>query len=205
MIRQEKKSSLLSITRWNVAVAASFLLLLVALGCGKEEKRVSASTGDARGEAVVTTPATTAAQGNAAAQTTLASGVAETEGGALQDEASSKAPETEGDAMLPPEVVVSVPDSLAVPGSIVEITAEGSADVTAITLSDGRGQTRPFTYDTTANVWRASYRVPLRSATERLGLSATATNGGNRWKRVWIFLNVLPKQTTAETDSGEGC
>ncbi|MEK7347590.1 MAG: hypothetical protein AABZ94_01830 [Candidatus Eisenbacteria bacterium] len=205
MIRQEKKSNVLGLTRGDVAVAASFLLLLVALGCGKEEKRVSASTSDARGLAVVAAPVSTPAQGDGASRTTLTSGVAEIQGGVSHDEASSEAPAAEGDGALPPEVVVSVPDSLAVPGSIVEITAEGSADVTAITLSDGRGQTRPFAYDAGANVWRASYRVPLRSATERLGLSATATNGGNRWKRVWIFLNVLPKQTTAAVDSSGGC
>ena len=205
MIRQEKKSNVLGIKSVDAAVAASFLLLLVALGCGKEEKRVSATTSDARSQSVVAAPVATPAQGDGAPRTALASGEAGTAGGALQEEASGETPAVEGDAALPPEVVVSVPDSLAVPGSIVEITAEGSADVTAITLSDGRGQTRPFAYDPGANVWRASYRVPLRSATERLGLSVTATNGGNRWKRVWIFLNVLPKQTTAAVDSSEGC
>jgi hypothetical protein len=168
----------LGISRWDAAVAASFLLLLVALGCGKEEKRVSASNGDARGEAVVATPAASAARVSTGAQTALASSGVELEGSTIQEDAASEAPAAEGGATLPPEVVVSVPDLLAVPGSIVRITAEGSSDVTAITLSDGRGQTRPFAYDSAANVWRADYRVPLRSATERLGLSATAH--GNR-------------------------
>jgi hypothetical protein len=205
MIRHEKESSQWGITRWDVAVAASFLLLLVALGCGKEEKRVSASTGETHGDAVMATPAATAARGNATGQTVLASGVAELEGHATQEEAAGEVPASGGEATLPPEVVLSVPDSLAVPGTVVPITAEGSSDVTGITLSDGRGQTRAFTYDSAANVWRTSYRVPLRSATERLALSATATNGGNRWKRVWIFLNVLPKQTSAQADSSNGC
>lgn len=205
MIRQEKKSHVLGITRWDIAAAASFLLLLVALGCGQEEKRVSATTTEARGKSMVAAPVATPASGNGASQAALGSGQVETEGGVLQEEASGETPGVEGDASLPPEVAVSVSDPLAVPGSIVEITAEGSADVTGITLSDGRGQTRPFSYDAAANVWRASYRVPLRSAAERLGLSATATNGGNRWKRVWIFLEVLPKQTTAAVDSSGGC
>ncbi|HEY6572463.1 MAG TPA: hypothetical protein VI198_04020, partial [Candidatus Eisenbacteria bacterium] len=205
MIRQEKKSSkMFGITRWDVAAAASFLLLLVALGCGKEEKRVSAITSEARGQSVVASPAATAAATNGEARTAVASGAAETEGSGLQEEATGETPSVESDAALPPEVILSAPDSLAVPGSIVEITAEGSADVTGITLSDGRGQTRPFVYDAAANVWRASYRVPLRSATERLGISATATNGGNRWKRVWIFLDVLPKQSAVTVDSSQG-
>lgn len=204
MIRQEKKSAVRSISGWDVAVAGSFLLLVAALGCGNEEKKISATNSDARGKGSVAVPAATTAA-DVAAPSSTTSGVMEIEAGAVSTEVSGETPSVESDAALPPEVAVSVSDFLAVPGSIVEVTAEGSADVTAITLSDGRGQTRPFSYDAAANVWRASYRVPLRSATERLGLSATATNGGNRWKRVWIFLNVLPKQTTAAAvDSSSG-
>lgn len=202
MIRQEKKSSRLGINGWDVAVAGSFLLLVAALGCGKEEKSVSATTSDARNAGSVATPAATAPGGTGTAAS-VTSGVMETEGTTLGDEATNQTP-AEQTITLPPEIVVNVTDSLVVPGSVVEITAEGSSDVTEIVLSDGRGQSRPFVFDASANVWRASYRVPLRSPTERLGLSATATNGGSRWKRVWIFLNVLPKQT-AVTAEGEGC
>ncbi len=205
MIRQEKRSNVLGITVQDAAVAASFLLLLVALGCGKEGKKASASNSDALGAAVAVTPVSTASQEGGVSEAAATSGVMETGDGTLQGEAPDAAPVAGADGALPPEVIASVPDALVVPGSIVEVTAEGSSDVTSIILSDGRGQTRPFTYDATASVWRASYRVPLRSATERLGLSATATNGGNRWKRVWIFLDVLPKQTTAAADSSEGC
>ncbi|MEK7315272.1 MAG: hypothetical protein AAB011_03760 [Candidatus Eisenbacteria bacterium] len=205
MIRQEKRSNVLGITRGDAVVTASFLLLLVALGCGREGKSVSASNSSASGAAVAATPVSTPSPSDGATKTALLSGAAEFEGDTSQGEASGEAPAADGDGGLPPEVALSVPDSLAVPGSIVEITAEGSADVTGITLSDGRGQTRPFVHDAEANVWRVSYRVPLRSATERLGLSATATNGGNRWKRVWVFLNVLPKQTTVAADSSGGC
>ena len=203
MIRQEKKTSVLGINRWDVAVAGSFLLLLVALGCGKEEKSISAANSDAQGAGVVATPAATTAGGRGTTTSAVTSGVMVTEARG-QEEASGRTPSTEQETTLPPEIVASVADSLVVPGSIVEITAEGSPDVTEITLSDGRGQSRPFVFDAAANLWRASYRVPLRSITEKVALSATATNGGSRWKRVWIFLNVLPKQTATSAE-GDGC
>ena len=176
MIRHEKKFNALGITVQDAAVTASFLLLLVALGCGKEGKKVSASNSDARGAAVAVTPVSTASQEGGVSEAAATSGVMETGDGTLQGEAPDAAPVAGADGALPPEVIASVPDALVVPGSIVEVTAEGSSDVTSIILSDGRGQTRPFTYDATASVWRASYRVPLRSATERLGLSATAAS-----------------------------
>ena len=204
MIRQEKKSSRLGINGWDVAVAGSFLLLVAALGCSQEEKRVSATTSGAGSPGVVATPASTAAAGGGTTAASVTAGVMDTESHATGAEATGQTPPAEQAITLPPEIVANVTDSLVVPGSVVEITAEGSSDVTEIVLSDGRGQSRPFVFDASANVWRASYRVPLRSTTERLGLSATATNGGSRWKRVWIFLNVLPKQTTASAE-GEGC
>jgi len=201
MIRQEKKSSAVGINRWDVAAAGSFLLLLVALGCNKEEKSISAANSDAPRAGVMATPAaTTAARGTTTSAVTSGAIV----NGAPREEALGQTPSAEQEFTLPPEIVASSPDSLVVPGSIVEITAEGSPDVTEVILSDGRGQSRPFVFDAAANVWRASYRVPLRSTTERVALSATATNGGSRWKRVWIFLNVLPKQS-ADRAEGDGC
>ncbi len=203
------RNDLFGISRGNVAVAASFLLLVAALGCGKEEKRVSAtletSGGASAGVAQSASAASTTAESNAGAT----SGVAEL-GMAVAGEgeagASTSLPEGPGnDGALPPEVAVSTTDSLAVPGSIVEITAEASGDVVTMVLSDGKGQSRPFTYDAAANVWSVTYRVPLRNATERMGLSVTATNGENRWKRVWVFLNLLPKQTTAAAEDDSGC
>lgn len=205
MIRQEKQSSAWSINRWDLAVAGSFLMLLVALGCGNEKQKVSATNSDTRGKTPVAVSAATTASSVGSTSSTITGGVMQTEEGAASLETAGQAPPAEQDISLPPEVVVNAPDSLVVPGSIVQVTAEGSSDVTEVTLSDGRGQSRPFVFDATANVWRASYRVPLRSTTERLGLSITATNRGSRWKRVWIFLQVLPKQTMAKAENGEGC
>jgi hypothetical protein len=70
-------------------------------------------------------------------------------------------------------------------------------------LSDGIGKPEPFYHDASANLWRVSYRVPLRPKQDRLGLSVTAENDLNRWRRVWIFLNVRqPKtETTAAVDT----
>jgi hypothetical protein len=202
MDRQEKKSSAVGINRWDVAAAGSFLLLLVALGCNKEEKSISATNSDAPSAGVMATPAATTAGGRGTTTSAVTAGAIVNS--APREEASGQTPSAEQELTLPPEIVASSPDSLVVPGSIVEITAEGSPDVTEVILSDGRGQSRPFVFDAAANVWRASYRVPLRSLTERVALSATATNGGSQWKRVWIFLNVLPKQTAAGAD-GDGC
>ena len=36
------------------------------------------------------------------------------------------------------------------------------------------------------------YRVPIRTRTERVGLSVTASTNSNRWRRVWVFMNVEP-------------
>jgi hypothetical protein len=91
---------------------------------------------------------------------------------------------------LPPEVSVAGPDTLVAPGCIVELTAQGSPDVAKMVLSDGIGRKQPFAYDTNANVWRTFYRVPLKVTTERVELSVTATNDRNRWRRVWVFMNV---------------
>lgn len=90
---------------------------------------------------------------------------------------------------LPPEVVASVTDTLIIPGAAVEITAQTSVDARDVLLSDGRGSPQPFVYDGAGKVWRAYYRVPLKSD-DRLGLSVTAKNTGGRWRRVWVFLNV---------------
>jgi hypothetical protein len=202
MLRQDQKH-LFGINRWDLAVAASFLLLVAALGCGKEEKRVSATIEAPRGATAGIAQSASTALPADGANTAVVGGVAESGGGASE---TTLLPEASGeDGALPPEVAVSTTDSLAVPGSIVEITAEASGDVVTMVLSDGKGQSRPFAYDSAANVWRTTYRVPMRSATERLGLSVTATNGENRWKRVWVFLNLLPKQTTASAESGSGC
>jgi hypothetical protein len=104
---------------------------------------------------------------------------------------------------LPPEIALGELDTLVTPGQPLQLEVYGTPDVTAMALSDGIGKPEPFYHDASANLWRVSYRVPLRPKQDRLGLSVTAENDLNRWRRVWIFLNVRqPKtETTAAVDT----
>jgi hypothetical protein len=100
---------------------------------------------------------------------------------------------------LPPEVTASVGDTLVIPGSAIEIDAQASVDATELSLWDGLGKRQPFSYDAQGKVWRAFYRVPLKSQ-ERLGLSVSAKNEAGRWRRVWVFLHI-GSESGAEADS----
>jgi hypothetical protein len=91
---------------------------------------------------------------------------------------------------LPPDVSVSVADTSVVPGQAVEIFALATDDVEGIVLWDGIHSKEAFARDSVSGVWRASYRVPLRPQWERVGLSVTARTSNQRWRRVWLFLNV---------------
>ncbi|TMQ60195.1 MAG: hypothetical protein E6K76_02390 [Candidatus Eisenbacteria bacterium] len=173
-------------TKRRAIVVASAALAFLALGCGehKEQASVAADAGQ-----------TTAGQETPKMVAASATGATTPEAGAL----------AEGDATaladsLPPDVTVFAPDSLVVPGSVVEITAQASPDVTAMTLTDRLGQKHGFLYDAGAKAWRVYYRIPIRTDSEQLGLSVTATNGANRWKRVWVFLKIQG----AEVKESEG-
>jgi hypothetical protein len=91
---------------------------------------------------------------------------------------------------LPPDLEVTVADTLVAPGEPVEFTVEGTTDVSQVALSDGRDEPLPFVRDEGTNVWRVQYRVPLHPRQERLGVSVTAKNDLARWRRVWVFLHV---------------
>jgi len=93
---------------------------------------------------------------------------------------------------LPPEIAVSIADTLVQPGAGIEITAEGTPDVTEMVLWDGLNDAQAFYHDSSRNEWKVSYRVPLRPRQERIGLSVTAKNEAGRWRRVWVFLHVGP-------------
>jgi hypothetical protein len=90
---------------------------------------------------------------------------------------------------LPPDVVASASALVADRGQVVEITAQGSMDITEVILSDGLHKA-PLAYDMEAKAWRGVYRVPLRTKADRVGLAVTATNGHGRWERVWVFIEV---------------
>jgi len=113
---------------------------------------------------------------------------------------AGEAPATHPDSM-PPDLAVSVGDTLVTPGETVELTARGTPDVVEVTLWDGVHERLAFTRDAEGNTWRVQYRVPLRLKSERLGLSVTAKNEAGRWRRVWLFLKLRDGASETRADS----
>jgi len=173
-------------------VAAPLLLALAALGCGEQKEKAVAEAGTN-----ATVPPVTSGEGPQAAVASAQLSAASVEG----------TTETTTDETLPPDIVATGPETLVLPGSVVTIAATGSTDVTSVILTDRAGAKTPFTYDSESNLWRASYRVPLRVGTEKLALAVTAATDANRWKRVWVFLRLRDeaKPADATTQDSSGC
>lgn len=176
----------------RAVLAAPLLLALVALGCGEQKQQTQAHV------AATETGVAELPQGAPETKAVVASA----------ELAATTAPAEEGGTTdgLPPDIVAMGPETIAIPGSVVTIAAVGSSDVTSVMLTDRAGAKTPFTYDSEANLWRASYRVPLRADTEKLALSVTAITEANRWKRVWVFLRLreeAAKPTEAAVDSAQ--
>jgi hypothetical protein len=154
-------------------ITGSLVVAFLTLGCGEQNEKATVETSATPAAAVQRiTPAVVAAT----AASTPESGIHQgEEGGATE---------------LPPDVTAMVPDTLITPGNVVEITAQASTDATGLMLTDRLGHKYPFVYDMEAKAWRVQYRVPLTTTIDRLGLSVTATNGSNRFKRVWVFLKI---------------
>ena len=163
----------------SFAVAAATLLLS---GCGeKKHERVAqasppASVADVV-PAVATAPAAPA-QNAALSQGSTANGL---------------------DGSLPPEIALGEMDTLVTPGQPVHVTVYGTPDVTEISMFDGLNDRQALVHDTAHDTWSVDYRVPLRSKTDRIGLSLTAKNGANRWRRVWVFLKVGSSSSAVTT------
>ena len=182
----------ISIWTGQTLVASIFVsaaLALVALGCGEQKQKATAET--------TTTDAPVATAHEAAP----------TPGGQAVAASATGTPEQVGQVeSLPPDVAATAPDTLVAPGSVVLITALGSADVTSVTLTDGLGEKTPFTYDSESNLWRVSYRIPVKIREDRIGLSVTASTDASRYKRVWLFLKTresAEKTAGAEADTGD--
>lgn len=107
----------------------------------------------------------------------------------------------EGLRSVPPDVIVAASDTFVTAGQPIEVKVDGTEDITEMALSDGRGDALPMVRDSNANVWRVNYRVPLRPKTDRLGLAVTAKNESNRWRRVWLFLQVDNGKQQIETET----
>jgi hypothetical protein len=168
---------------WGAAVllmvlAAGFL----AFGCGQQSNdRVSSAPQPATAVAAqaqpgATLPASTTGSGNGTR------------------EPNSEALAAASTDSLSPDVAASVSDTPVVPGTAIEITAEGSPDVVAVTLGDDSGSKQAFAYDSSADLWRAAYRVPVKIKNDRPALSVTARNASGRWRRVYVFLEVAGNQ-----------
>jgi len=162
---------------------ASITIFLLAIGCSKQE-------GTTVSQAVKTEQA---APGPAVAASAPAPAQP------LANEATPAADTTEQAETLPPDIAASAAEEYVQPGDVVEITAEGTTDVVEVTLTDARGKTQPLTYDASMGMWKTLYRVPLKTSTDRLGISLTAKNGEKGWRRVWVFLNV--QTLAAQADS----
>ena len=156
----------------SFAVAAATLLLS---GCGGEKKSGSTVAQVSQPSAVenvvpaVSTSPAAPAQNAALSQGSTANGL---------------------DGILPPEIALAEMDTLVTPGQPVRVTVYGTPDVTEISMFDGVNDRQALVHDTEHDTWSVDYRVPLRSKSDRIGLSLTAKNGANRWRRVWVFLKV---------------
>jgi hypothetical protein len=165
-------------TRWNRSALALALITLaiLAIGCGGQEQGQSSSSASVGEEAVAASASVAAAPPSTAGDGQMVSGP-ETIAAVTNDS-------------LPPDVAASVTETLVTPGTIIEVTAKGSPDVEEVLLSDGIGKPQRFAYDSAADLWRASYRVPVRVVGDRLGLAVTAKNELHRWRRVWVFVGM---------------
>ena len=172
----------------NAIVLASILAALLAAGCGKQADKLASQ------DATTTQPVGFEPAGE--------------EAHALPNPSRSDAATGASGALsadsLPPDVSVSAPDTLLLPGAAVELIARGTPDVVEVTLWDGVGQKQQMTYDTEGKVWKGYYRVPLRFSVDRLALSVTAKSGSGKWRRVWVSLKVQHEATEPKPESGSG-
>lgn len=103
---------------------------------------------------------------------------------------------------LPPEIDATVSEEPVAPGSVIEISAVGSSDVTEMVVTDARGKTYPMTRIEETGAWRVFYRIPIKVPGDRVALSVTGRNGVNQWQRVWVFPKVVREEATADSS---GC
>ena len=99
---------------------------------------------------------------------------------------------------LPPEIDATISEEPVAPGTVIEISAVGSSDVTEMVVQDSRGKTYPMTRIDDTAAWRTYYRLPIK-VTDRVALSVTARNGVNQWKRVWVFPKVVREEASADS------
>lgn len=173
---------------FTVLFVAAVAAGLALAGCGSHER----SDAVAESSAAVATPVTEAQ----AQVASVAAAPAPAPAGLSAEDMATR----EG---LPPDLSVTVPDTLVAPGEVVEFRVEGTSDVSQVALSDGRDEPLPFVRDPGTDVWRVQYRMPLHPRQDRLGVSVTAKTELNRWRRVWVFLHVERGDSTAVDNPDE--
>ena len=165
----------------NTVVAVT-VVAFMAVGCGqKREAEITSG--------VAATPGSVALAGHSSPEQAT---VAETASGveAVQN-MEQGAVDAAAAESLPPEIDATVTDTPVEPGTVIEISAVGSSDVTEMVLRDALGKTYPLTRNEATGTWRVYYRIPMKIAGDGLALSITAKNGVNQWKRVWVFPAVM--------------
>jgi len=176
-------------------LVALTVVALMAVGCSQKEGEMTSSAA---------TPGRVALAGHSSveqashAETSTAVEPAGTAGpGREQGTVDAAAAES-----LPPEIDATVAETPVEPGTVIEISAVGSSDVTEMVLRDALGKSYPMTRNEETGTWRVFYRVPMKVTGDRLALSVTARNGVNQWRRVWVFPTVI--RVEAMSDS-TGC
>lgn len=172
------------------------VLAFMAMGCGQKREGQVTSGVDA-----TPAPGQVALAGQTQEQATLTETGTRIEpaGTAITTDGALDAAVTES---LPPEIDATVSAEPVQPGSVIEISAVGSSDVTEMVVTDARGKTFPMTRIEETGAWRVFYRIPMKVAGDRVALSVTAKNGVNQWQRVWVFPNVVREEATADSS---GC
>jgi hypothetical protein len=183
--------------RESALLAIAFATVVAVLGCGGHNADRTTTQGQPAPaaqpvEASSGAPTTEAPRSGSDGVLAVASHGSETASldGTPGSQAGSEV--TDQGETLAPDVVVSAADTLVTPGQPLEIAARGTSDIVTLVLWDGINDKQAFTYDTATKLWRIDYRVPLQPGAQRIGLSVTARNAANRWRRVWLFLNVQP-------------
>jgi len=174
---KHRRSPRLRVARVSTIALVSALAAYVLMGCGQHKSHELAQTSSVHDGLVVAQPASVTPQAPTTSQSSETT------------ESTPREAATSVDA-VPPEVNANVTDTSVVRGSVIEVSAEGSSDVVSMSVKDDLGTELPMAYDSANQVWRAFYRVPLKSKTERVGLAVTAKNASGRWRRVYEFVQV---------------
>jgi len=187
LLEREASRQRTMVSAWVAATVVALVATITLLeSCGSDHSSIKPAASEH--QAAATQPQ------NVVAST---DGLQGTNGGSSQQSQVESSDELKA---VPPDAVVAVSDTFVTAGQPIEVVVQGTSDVTEMALSDGRGDALPMVRDSSSDVWRVNYRVPLRPKTDRLGLSVTAKNDTNRWRRVWVFLQIDDGKQKAETE-----